>query len=378
MHILSLTGEFVHPATESAFLEHQLARTRSLLGFTLLFCTVFYLCFFVTDVAALGMDAALAATFPARLLVAVTAGSCAWLAYRRPLSVRATWLAATVAETVALASFMHIAVQRPQEFHWHAMSLAIMLVVIYLYIPNRLSHAMVLAASASGVFLALVLRLTSMSFADILTMGLLLVLVNTFGALAARRYNHVSREEFRLQSSLKEAAERDHLTGCYNRRYLHEHLLGLELSRARRFGRPLTVVLCDIDNFKLINDNFGHTKGDEVIRGFAELLAGTTREQVDTVVRYGGEEFLLILPETDLDGGERLAERLRAAFAADSRLLGDNPLGLGTTASFGVACFDFANSQVSYTLPDLISAADKLMYEAKRSGRNRVESMELK
>ena len=138
------------------------------------------------------------------------------------------------------------------------------------------------------------------------------------------------------------------------------------------------MVLCDIDNFKLINDNFGHTKGDEVIKGFAELLARATRDQVDTVVRYGGEEFLLILPETDLDGGERLAERLRAAFAADSRLLGDNPLGLGTTASFGVACFDFANSQVSYTLPDLISAADKLMYEAKRSGRNRVESMELK
>ena len=295
MHILSLTGEFVHPATESAFLEHQLARTRSLLGFTLLFCTVFYLCFFVTDVAALGMDAALAATFPARLLVAVTAGSCAWLAYRRP----------------------------------HSMS----------------SCAMAWAGRS---------------------------------ALAARRYNHVSREEFRLQSSLKEAAERDHLTGCYNRRYLHEHLLGLELSRARRFGRPLTVVLCDIDNFKLINDNFGHTKGDEVIKGFAELLARATRDQVDTVVRYGGEEFLLILPETDLDGGERLAERLRAAFAADSRLLGDNPLGLGTTASFGVACFDFANSQVSYTLPDLISAADKLMYEAKRSGRNRVESIELR
>ncbi|MEH6437098.1 GGDEF domain-containing protein [Massilia sp. DD77] len=378
MHIHSLTGEFVHTVAESAFLDHQLARTRSLLGFTLLFCTFFYLCFFVTDVAALGLEAALAATFPARMLVAVTAGSCAWLAYRRPLSVRATWLAATLAEVVALASFMHIAVQRPQEFHWHAMSLAIMLVVIYLYIPNRLAHAIALAACATGVFLALVQGVAPMSFADLLTMGLLLVLVNTFGALAARRYNHVSREEFRLQADLKTAAERDHLTGCYNRRYLHDHLLDAVLSRARRFGRPLTVVLCDIDNFKLINDNFGHTKGDEVIAAFAALLGRMTREGVDTVVRYGGEEFLLIVPETGLEGGDRLAERLRMAFAEDTGLLGDNPFGLRTSASFGVASFDFANTEVRYTLPDLISAADKLMYEAKRNGRNRVESMELK
>ena len=376
MHILPLTGEFVHPATESAFLTHQLPRTRRLLGFTLLFCTFFYLCFFVTDVAALGLDVAAAATLPARLLVGIIAGGCAWLAYRRPLTVRHTWLAATLAETVALASFMLIAVQRPHEFHWHAMSLAIMLVVIYLYIPNRLMHATVLAAGATSVFLALVQAVAPMPFADLLTMGMLLVLVNTFGALAARRYNHVSREEFRLQSDLKAAAERDHLTGCYNRRYLHEHLLGLELSRARRFGRPLAVVLCDIDNFKLINDNFGHTRGDEVINAFAALLVGMTREGVDTVVRYGGEEFLLILPETGLAGGAHLAERLRAAFAADS-LLGENALDLRTTASFGVVSFDFANAQVRYTLPDLISAADKLMYEAKRSGRNRVESMEL-
>ena len=137
------------------------------------------------------------------------------------------------------------------------------------------------------------------------------------------------------------------------------------------------MALLDIDHFKRVNDRYGHGVGDEALRHVTDVMGRTIRG-VDIFGRYGGEEFLLILPETDLDGGERLAERLRAAFAADSRLLGDNPLGLGTTASFGVACFDFANSQVSYTLPDLISAADKLMYEAKRSGRNRVESMELK
>lgn len=162
MHIHSLTGEFFRSTTGSAFLEQQLARTRSLLGFTLLFCTFFFLCFFVTDLAALGWEAALATTFPARLLVAFITGSCAWLAYWRPLSITATRLVATVAEIVALASFMYIAAQRPTEFHWQAMSLAIMLVVIYLYIPNRLSHAIALAAT--GVFMALVLSLAPMPF----------------------------------------------------------------------------------------------------------------------------------------------------------------------------------------------------------------------
>lgn len=208
-------------------------------------------------------------------------------------------------------------------------------------------------------------------------MGLLLVLVNTFGTLAARRFNQASREEFRLQLDLKTAAERDHLTGCYNWRYLHEHLFEAELSRARRFGRALTMVLCDIDHFKSINDSFGHSKGDEVITRFATLLRQIMRDQVDTVVRYG-EEFLLILPETSLNGGERLAERLRQAFAATSPSSEGTPSGLRPTASFGVASFDSANPRVHYILPDLISAADKLMYEAKRKGRNRVESIELK
>lgn len=376
MHIHPLTGEFADPASESAFLEHKLNQTRSLLGFTLLFCSVFYLCFFVTDVAALGFMPAFHATLGPRMLVALTAGTCAVLAYCRPLSVAGTRLAASLAETVALACFMLIAVQRPAEFHWHAMSLAIMLVVVYLYIPNRYGYAMALAGAATGTFLALVLRMASMSFADMVTMGMLLVLANTFGALAARRFNHVSREEFRLQSKLKHAAERDHLTGCYNRRYLQEELLGAELARARRFGYPLTVVLCDIDRFKQINDTYGHLGGDQVIQAFSALLARVTREGVDAVVRYGGEEFLLILPQTSLAGGVALAERLRAAFAAEATLL-DAGAACRTTASFGVASFDFADPARQATLPELISAADQLMYEAKRNGRNRVEALQL-
>jgi diguanylate cyclase len=371
-----LTGEFARPADETEFLNSQLSRTRSLLGFTLLFCVIFFQLFFLTDIAALGLDAALRETLPARLGVALIGGTGAWLAYRRPLSVRGTRLAASSAEILSLGCFMVVALARPNEVHWHALSMVVIQVVIYLYIPNRLAYATAIVSGGVIVFLALVhYLLPPRPVADLLTMGMLLAMINTFGILAARRFNRVAREEFRLQTQLKRLAERDQLTGCYNRHYLNDHLLGAELARARRFGHPVSVVLCDIDHFKHINDTFGHHQGDHVIQNFATLLQGMTRQGVDAVVRYGGEEFLLILPVTGLAGAAALAERLREAFAASTFTVDGEPVP--TSASFGVAAFDFSSKDLRVTLPDLIVAADKQLYAAKRNGRNRVESAEL-
>ncbi len=371
-----LSGEFARAADESEFLNSQLSRTRSLLGFTLLFCVIFVQLFFLTDIAALGLDAALRETLPARLGVALIGGTGAWLAYRRPLSVRGTRLAASSAEILSLGCFMVVALARPNEVHWHALSMVVIQVVIYLYIPNRLAYATAIVSGGVIVFLALVhYMLPPRPVADLLTMGMLLAMINTFGILAARRFNRVAREEFRLQTQLKRLAERDQLTGCYNRHYLNDHLLGAELARARRFGHAVSVVLCDIDHFKHINDTFGHHQGDHVIQNFATLLQGMTRQGVDAVVRYGGEEFLLILPVTGLAGATALADRLRDAFAASTFTVDGEPVP--TSASFGVATFDFSSKDLRVTLPDLIVAADKELYAAKRNGRNRVESVEL-
>jgi diguanylate cyclase (GGDEF)-like protein len=372
-----LTGEFLSRGDEAAFLEHKNAQTRPLLGFTLLFCTIFYVAFSVTDWAALGASRDFVLLLGARLLVAAIAGSCAWLAYRKPLTVRTTRIVASIAEAAALGCFMFIAALRPLEFHWHAMSLAIMLIVVYLYIPNSLANAAILASLATVGFFSLALLLGRPTRADVVTMGMLLVLANAFGVLAARRFNRASREEFRAQAQLQNAAERDHLTGCYNRRYLHEGLLEREVLRARRFGHSLSVLLCDIDNFKKINDTYGHADGDAVLRNFAHLITGMTRQGVDSVVRYGGEEFLAILPETNLQGGIQLAERLRAAFAASATPSADSGDNIRTTASIGVACADFAYGVSEDTLRELISTADKLMYEAKRSGRDCVRALQL-
>jgi len=374
MRIHPLTGEFAQPANETAFLVHQLPQTRALLGYTLVFCTLFYLAFSISDLAALGYGPAYLKLCAARAVVAATAGTCAWLAYHRPLTVQATRVAASVAETVALACFMFIAMHRPDEFHWHAMSLGIMLIVIYLSIPNSFANALVLAAGATAAFLALTSKFGRLTAADGVTMVMLLVLANAFGALAARRFNQVSREEYLARVQLQHTAARDHLTGCFNRRYLHETLMRPGRARTPDHGGLLTVVLCDIDHFKRINDTYGHASGDAVLRSFADLLRRMTRDGVDSVVRYGGEEFLAILPGTDLDGGIHLAERLRTRFADTSVMTDDGTEHVRTTASFGVACADLEAGAGEHVLRDLIAVADKLMYDAKRGGRDRVHA----
>jgi diguanylate cyclase (GGDEF)-like protein len=156
----------------------------------------------------------------------------------------------------------------------------------------------------------------------------------------------------------------DGLTGLANRRQA-EDALATELSRADRFGGPLSVVIGDLDDFKAVNDDYGHPVGDTVLREFARVLDRSVRD-VDVAARWGGEEFLLILPGTDADGAVRLAQRIREHLA-DTNLLSSDGLPIWVTASFGVA-----EAQEESGPADLVAAADAALYEAKRSGKNRI------
>jgi diguanylate cyclase (GGDEF)-like protein len=159
-------------------------------------------------------------------------------------------------------------------------------------------------------------------------------------------------------------AATDSLTGLANRRTLDEELV-LEWRRAHRVGDSLAFVLLDLDNFKQVNDTHGHPAGDAVLRMVGQVLLGGIR-QVDLAGRYGGEEFALILPETDLTGALKLAERLRVALETTSIELADGKT-LQVTASFGVALKDELRSA-----DELVAAADEALYAAKRTGKNRV------
>lgn len=179
-----------------------------------------------------------------------------------------------------------------------------------------------------------------------------------------------------LEQSLRSANEeirllsiKDPLTGCFNRSYLNERL-PQELTRARRYRRPLSLIICDIDHFKNINDKYGHQAGDEVLKEFAARIMSSIRDQVDWIVRYGGEEFLIILPETDAGGTQILAERLRRKITEKTINAGRQTISV--TASFGSTCLQSDSQAELYTQESIIRTADALMYEAKESGRNRV------
>lgn len=172
-----------------------------------------------------------------------------------------------------------------------------------------------------------------------------------------------------LQAQLQEQAIRDPLSGLFNRRYMDE-TLDRELARALREGYPVSIVLCDIDYFKALNDNYGHQAGDEVIRSLARFLREQARAS-DILCRFGGEEFLLVLPGMSPDNALERVDTWRRKFAERRIIFG--AYELSATASFGISSYPAHGD----TAELLIAAADQALYVAKRKGRNRVEHREI-
>jgi diguanylate cyclase (GGDEF)-like protein len=187
--------------------------------------------------------------------------------------------------------------------------------------------------------------------------------VEALSALAVQA--GVAIENARLHRVVERQAVTDSLTGLANRRQFYE-VLGREYERAQRFGQAVSLILLDIDDFKLINDSRGHLAGDAVLHSVAATLAEVIRE-IDLAARYGGEEFAVLLPQTGPEGAANLAERLRSEIAARSIRFGTEEI-TGVTASFGVA----AGPVNDQTQIDLIASADAALYQAKREGKNHV------
>jgi diguanylate cyclase (GGDEF)-like protein len=186
-----------------------------------------------------------------------------------------------------------------------------------------------------------------------------------FDAFELRARVRAALRTKRLQDLLLEYARLDPLTALANRRAMEERL-AQEWSRLARHGGRLSFLMADIDHFKAVNDRFGHPVGDLVLQDVARAMASHCR-QTDLPARYGGEEFALIVPDVPADGAATLAERIRQTVEANSRLAGAAEVRV--TVSIGVA-----DSQGRHSPEELVSAADKALYEAKNAGRNRVVS----
>lgn len=178
-----------------------------------------------------------------------------------------------------------------------------------------------------------------------------------------RRYTEDLRDN--VQHSI-ELAVTDGLTGLYNRRYMDSHL-GMLAQQAQARDKPLALMMLDIDYFKSINDSYGHDAGDDVLREFAVRLRKSIRG-IDLACRYGGEEFVVVMPETHLNVAETVAERLRSAIASEPFLIDRGAKCLDVTISIGISNFEAHDETVAAVL----KRADVAMYRAKHDGRNRV------
>ncbi len=166
-----------------------------------------------------------------------------------------------------------------------------------------------------------------------------------------------------LTQELREVSNHDGLTQLFNRRYIEE-TLSKEFKRAQRYSHPLTVILSDIDHFKQVNDTHGHLAGDEVLRIISRRLRNSLRD-TDILGRYGGEEFLIVLPNTGTKGGKVLAERLRHAIESEPVTFGD--IHLSINISLGITEL---RGEDSRDYEQLIGEADQALYQSKESGRN--------
>jgi diguanylate cyclase (GGDEF)-like protein len=192
---------------------------------------------------------------------------------------------------------------------------------------------------------------------------------------------NTGRRILALEHSLRAANERnrvlsitDALTGAFNRRYLMDQL-PREVERCRRYAYPLSVIMCDIDHFKRINDEQGHAVGDDVLQQFVLRVQKSIRGHSDWITRYGGEEFLLVLPETEFEAGLLVAEKMRQLIRAIpfTTRAGD----IHVTASFGVSATGSVGPDLDLKVESLIKAADQCLYSSKQGGRDRTTGIEI-
>jgi diguanylate cyclase (GGDEF)-like protein len=169
-------------------------------------------------------------------------------------------------------------------------------------------------------------------------------------------------ERKRFEELLYRQSITDPLTNIYNRRFFMQ-MLEQEMERTRRYGKAFSVIMLDLDHFKSVNDRFGHSAGDMVLKSVADMIKGRIRK-TDYFARWGGEEFIILLPETSVEDAAGLAEELREQLGSMTL-----PEVGGVTASFGVAGY-----RPSDTIDTILLRADNMLYEAKAAGRNCVRS----
>jgi len=298
-------------------------------------------------------------------------GATVILRAKSPQAMEASLL--SIGAVVVVIRFTMMTIQPVMAGNWLPLMVT-SLFVIYLYLPVRLTAGVVFATFYSAASAGWWLTLYGVPLsAEQIYFGLLwIVLANGLGFAAANALQRGQRVQYAQNLVMQQLLATDALTGIANRRSF-DAALEREWRRCGRSGQPLSLLMIDVDHFKAYNDRFGHQRGDECLRRVARALTDCVGRSVDLVARYGGEEFVCLLPEVGRRGAAKMARRMTAAIARIAIAHPDSPLGGRITVSIGVATV----AEVAGEPATLLELADKLLYAAKKDGRDRIVECEM-
>ncbi len=386
MHRLhAITGEFTDRRTEREFRASILPEVQRSSRLTLIVAGLVTSLFIISDYSFVGLGWPFyPALISMRLIVIGTCFVLAIVLSRSDALLDRAWVYSVAPFVVSTGVFV-VAALRPQTLPTQITAVAIVLVAIYLFAPNVMRGMFAASAYLSLGFLLCARYLVDAPVPILISIAILLTLANIVGYFAARRIARLQRQQFamlmderrskerlvrevmrreELEQRLREFAETDGLTGLSNRRHFLEHA-SVALTAAQSRGEPFCLCMIDIDNFKGINDGWGHVVGDTVLVAVARTCERVFGADAP-LARFGGEEFVAALPGRDLEAAGTAAERLRAAVA--KLRIGDEAAAPAVTVTVGVAASLAADGNLS----PLIARADAALYEGKRRGRNTV------
>jgi diguanylate cyclase (GGDEF)-like protein len=376
-------GEFVDQETERAYCEHVEGITVRHLIVALRVWAFLLVGFGWLDYLALGLSDGFYHLMGSRLFSALMILSFSVVVRRLP-RLASDGGVVTLIEATGFLLFFLIYFVRPDIVTWNIGVSLILLISIFIFIPNRVVNSSLVAIfGIIGTLYCIWLR--DASSATLVGTFFILCLPTIIGYFAALRLNLGQRQQYalfietvqinqslqleikrreELEVELKLQATTDPLTGLFNRRQ-YEMLFRRELERVRRHGSELSLCVVDLDYFKRINDQYGHDVGDQVLKQVAQLFIDTLRHS-DIAGRFGGEEFILLLPDTGIESALLVVERLRTRLQEEVVESEDEKVSI--TATFAVT--EVSNDDAA--IEDVIRRADKGLYEGKAAGRNRV------
>jgi len=377
------TGEFVDPEVERAYLSHVQAETAHHMIIALLMWAALIIMFISADWAAVGNSTAFYLSALLRLSNGGMLLVLAVMVRRSPALATAGWPVTIVAIAGYFLFFLYPMLIPVEPMFGFALML-LMLLSVFVFLPNRiLLNTLIAGVGILGTLSSMLAA--GVPVGMIAMTALILFWPSAIGYAAALRIGGGRRRAYmllqqaeqtnralieeitrrkRLESELQHQALTDPLTGLGNRRQ-YELLFNRELERMKRTGHSMLLGIIDLDHFKLINDRFGHDFGDDILRLVAEALKSPLR-QSDILGRFGGEEFILILPDTTPEQGRAIAERMREALA--SSILVKDGERVQVTATFALTAVQASDADIQAT----IRRADEYLYAGKHQGRDRV------